>query len=688
MQNTAQSIMEETGLDIQAADDINIVSLRDMEATERLAFIASQQGDLSPYLDSSTLASIGANCMEDYRRDCTDRQDWEDKAKESLKRAKQEPQPEKDWPWKGASNVCYPLLTTASLQFAARALPALIKGDEAISCKVVGSDRGLPMVDPQTGQPVLQVQGMPVAMGPQGPAIMTPQGPQPLPEGMQPEPVWQRAPGAKSARAQRVRDYMNFVLFYRMKGWRNDTDTMLHHLPIIGCGFRKVTYDGQHRSEYVPALRLVAPMSAKSCEESPRLTEVQDGLPLNDIRGLQNAGFYRDVELVEDEDSHGLRTLLEQHCLIDLDEDGYAEPYVVTLDEETEEVLRIEANYGPQDVVMNGEKVVSINRECYYIKYDFFPNLDGGFYGLGLGHLLDSITTIVNNSINQMIDAGTAAAAGGGFIGSGVDLQGAGKRNSNIRYQPGVYRTVNASGSSIRDAIYERTFPGPNPVTFQVLDLMLGAAKDISAIKDVLTGDAKNTGQVGTTMALIEQGLQMFTAIYMRVFESEREEFSKLFRNVGRYADEKAQADYLNILDDPTANIAADFNAEDFDIRPVSDPTSVTRIQKAARAQYLGQFLGAPGVNPQAIIKRQFEAMDVEDIDELMMPPQPPDPMQIKAVEAEIAEKFAGADKDSAAAEKYRADAMAAINKERREDEQQALQALAQGFQMSFNNDR
>lgn len=699
MQNTAKAIMEETGEPIEAVDDIVTITLEDMPSAERLTFIAQHSGDLSPFLSEHQIASISAQCMEDYETDETGREKWRKKAEESLKRAMQEPEPEKVWPWKGASNASYPILTTASLQFAARAYPAIVRGDEAVSCKVVGSDKGLPQLG-SDGQQLMQipegiittVNGAPVLVDPQ-----TMQA-QPIPpealEGIAQaaQPVWQRAPGVKTKRAQRVKEFMNYTIFYRMKGWEKDTDTMLHHLPIIGCGFRKVFFSGGQRSEYVPALKLVAPMDAKSCEQSPRLTEVQEGKSLNDIIGLQRQGFYRDVALVENEDDAGLRCLLEQHCLIDLDDDGYAEPYVVTLDKETQSLLRIEANFSPDDVVLSqtdaGVVVSEIRRECYYVKYDFFPSLDGTFYGLGLGHLLDNITTIVNNTINQMIDSGTAAAAGGGFIASGVDLTGGGKRNSRITFEPGAYKTVNVSGSKLREAMVERTFPGPNPVTFQILEMMLGAAERISATSEVLTGEAKNTGQVGTTMALIEQGLQVFTAIYKRIYGSLKEEFEKLYANIGRYGGEQAQADYLNILDDPAADFAADFDADDFDIRPVSDPSNVTKLQKLSRAQFLGTFLGAPGVNPQAIIRRMWEAADVDDIDELFAEPQQPDPMQVAMAQGQVEKIASEVRKNDATAQKTLADignnqdktAIAAEEQQRR-----TLEGIADRFQQGLD---
>lgn len=662
MQRTAATVMEETGLEIEAVDDLVRLKLDDLPKEERLVAIATAQGDLTPYLSENQLASIGAQCLQDYQSDCTDRGEWCEKAEEALRRAKQEKEPEKAWPWRGASNASYPLLTTAALQFAARAYPAIVKGDEAVSCKVIGSDKGLPEIG-QDGQPLMQVNGAMLVMTPQGPALAGPEGaqliaPEDAEQVMQAaQPMWKRAPGAKTKRAERVKEFMNYTIFYRMKGWEEDTDTLLHHLPIIGCGFRKVFYSNGQRSEYVPALKLVAPMSAKSCEEAPRLTEVQEGQSLNDIIGLQRARFYRDEKLVENENDAGLRTLLEQHCLLDLDDDGYAEPYVVTLDEQTGIALRVEANFGPDDVQLAEDgRVIAIRRECYYVKYDFFPSLDGSFYGLGLGHLLDNITTIVNNAVNQMIDAGTAAAAGGGFIASGVDLTGGGKRNSRITFEPGSYKTVNVSGSKLREAMVERTFPGPNPVTFQILELMLGAAKEISATTDVIVGDAPSNAPVGTTLALIEQGLQVFTAIYKRVFRSLKEEYSKLFRNIGMFGGEQAQADYLNILDDPEADFAADFDSTDFDIRPVSDPSSVTRSQRIARAQFLGTFLGAPGMNPEAIIRRMLEAADVEDMDELFAKPQQPDPMQMALAEQQLRKLASEANRNDAQAQKAIAD--------------------------------
>lgn len=655
---------------LQQADDgleVEALRLADMEPFERIQAIALAVGDISELLTESQLTKIGADCIADYEKDETDREDWRKTVEKAFEAAAQEPSPEKAFPWTGASNVQFPLLTTAALQFAARAYPAIVKGDEVVSCKVVGRDNGRPAMD-QQGNPVPMMQ-----MGPQGPEPVT---------GLdgQPQPQWLVAPGAKSERAGRVREYLNTVVFYRMKGWEEDTDAMLHQLPIAGCAFRKVwTSGGRQFSALVPALKLVAPMSAKDCDSAPRLTEVIESQSHNDVVGGIRAGFYRDVPLVETEED--IRPLLEQHCMIDLDEDGYAEPYIVTLDKDSAQVLRIEPDFAPEDVSLNDEgDVIGINRVSKFIKYDFFPNLEGGFYGTGLGKLLEQISRIVNNSINQMVDAGTAQAAGGGFIGSGVNLQGAGKRSGSVYFEPGEYKTVSASGSAIREAIYERTFPGPSPVTYQVLDMMLGAARDISSVKDVLTGEASNNGQVGTTLALIEQGLQVFTAIYKRIYRSLKAEFTMIYGNVAKYGGEAASRDYQTVLDDPLADFATDFNQGDLDIRPVSDPASVTKMQKMARASFLMQFVSAPGVDPTKIYRRAWEAADVEDPDDLLAPPAPPPQPDPKMM--------AGAEKDMASAEKYRADAAktaAEAQGKALENEVARLEALAKAFGAGAN---
>jgi len=631
-------------------DEMPVEQMVQPSPLQRLAALAQAEGDISSLFSATELGKIGADVVADYQRDETDREEWKDKVERALKAAAQEEAGEKTYPWENAANVKYPMLTVAALQFNARAYPAIVKGDEAVSVKVVGKDAGLPMLGPD-GQPMMQVMtpmgpGQ-VAPGPMGPMALVGNQLIPVTPDMQPQPIWQRPPGFKAARAQRVRDYMNTAMFYRVEGWEEDTDALLLQLPIVGCAFRKVCVksDGKLHISLVPALNLVAPMKAKDVESAPRLTEVIEDVFPYQIADRMASGFYRYVNLKsESDDDQAPRTILEQHRLMDVDGDGVPEPYIVTVDKATNEVLRLESNFSMAEAMRPGTRVTKLY--TYYIKYDFFPHPKGCFYGIGFGHLLEPLTDVVNTAINQLIDAGTAQIAGGGFIAGGVRLQG---NSSRIRLQPGEFKVINGvTGSQLREAIFERTVPQPSVVAFQLLDMMLAASRDIASVKDVITGEASNNGQVGTTLALIEQGLQVFTAIYKRVYRSLKAEFQLVFDVMGHHGVPAMAEDYMNVLDDPQADFQADFNGTDMDIRPVSDPTSVTKMQKMSRAQFLGGFLGR-GLNDQEIYKRMFEAADVEDIDALFPkgPPQP-DPKTM----AEVQDKAAAAGLKQAQTEK------------------------------------
>lgn len=629
------------------AEDVQTV---DIQGLMSLMEFAQADGDISDYLEPETLAKITDQVLDTYEQDKESRAEWAEVATDALKEIAQTKAEEKTFPWPNSSNVKYPLLAHAVMQFNARAYPAIVKGDEAVSCKVVGSDTGMPKLDEQ-GQPLFQFQGMPVAFTEQGPVAVTPQGPMPLPEGGDPEPVWKRAPGDKAKRASRVRDFLNYTIFYRMKGWESETDTLLFQMPAIGCGFRKVWFDGrEHQSRFVPALKLVVNNDAKSLEDAPQITEEIDGIYPHQIMRDIRTGKYRSGVTFDPEEKEP-RLLIEAQCYYDLDDDGVDEPYIVTIDHKSRQLLRIVPDFGPEQVQMAERDVAYIERRKFYVKYEFMPNPEGKFYNIGLAHLLHQYGNVINTLVNQMIDANTAAIAGGGFVASGLKLQGRGQSTS-LRWRPGEYKTVPVAGVALRNGIVERTFPQVSPVMMNLLDLILGAARDIASIKDILTGEGSNNGQVGTTLALIEQGLQVFTAIYKRVYLGLKCEFRLLFDNVAANADEALQAEYIELLDDPAANLVQDFNGRDMDIAPVSDPTSVTRLQKMARAQFLMstmETLLAVGGDAREVLRRVYEAADVDDIDKILPPPPPPGPEQALAMadaEATVRGKVAKAVKD------------------------------------------
>jgi len=629
--------------DLTTAEDQSVFDVPEAsEPVRRLYELAQEPGDISHLLDATTLAQLGSRVVEDYDLDKASRKDWEDRANRALDRAAQEKMEAKTYPWDSASNISYPMLTTAALQFAARAYPAIIKNDEAVQVKVFGTPPEGPAPDVQAAAAQGDPRAEQLIMGARAATARH---------------------TAKKDRAKRVGDYLNYKIFYELTDWEGDTDSLLHQVPIVGLGYRKVWRDddvGMCRAAYVSAMRLVVNQDARTLETAPRITEeIPDVYPYQ-ITGRIRSGVYRDVVLpAMAEDDQAPRLLLEQHRMHDLDGDGLEEPYVVTVDRETRQVLRIEAAFTTDGVKMGGEegseRVVGFHRWMPYTKYEFLPDLKGRFHSIGFGHLLDQLTEVVNTSINQMIDAGHAQVAGGGFISGGMRLQSAGK-TTTLRFRPGEYKVVNVPPGQISGSIYERPFPAPSPVLFQILDLMLGAARDITSTKDVLTGEANSTAPVGTTLALIEQGLQVFSSIYKRIYRGLKHEFVALYELTALYGDAN---DYIEVLDDPAADFAADFAQQGKDILPISDPSVSTKMQAMGKAQLIMQMMGKGG-NDRAILKRALEAFEIDDPEELLPPPATaPEPGP--DVIAKAKRDLASAKKDDATAEKTKVETVEII---------------------------
>jgi chaperonin GroES len=656
----------------QAAAVSSIAEASAPSSADKLKMLAQSSDNIAKAMTDEALAELGVKVVEDYQKDKQSRDEWEKIAEEMLSVAAQDkPVAPKTWPWASSSNVNIPLLTIAALQWNARMYPAAIKGDEAILCKIIGQDNGVSMKGPD-GHPMVMLNGQPTPattafeiqsqQAAAQPPQMGPDGQPVPPQPPQPPPIaWQTPPGAKAARARRVSEYLNTVLFYRMDSWEADSDALMTQLPIVGCAFRKVWYDLRRgpQSAMVPALRLIVNENIRSLDSAPRITEEMPDVYPQEISCQQREGRYLDVDLgVSEDEEDKPRLLLEQLRWADLDDDGYDEPYIVTVDKESNKVLRVESNFSPRDIEWDGDKPVRITPGKFYVKYGFFPHPQGKFYDIGLGHLLKRVGAVIDTCVNQLIDAGNAKVAGGGFISSGLRLQGRAGR-SVLKFAPGEYKTVEASADDLRKAIYERELPDVSPVTFQVLDFIMGFAREIAGIKDVMTGEASNQGQVGTTLALIEQGLQVFNATAKRFFRSAKEEYELLFEKTGRYGGDTLSQDYANVLDDEQADFARDFASDDIDIRPVSDPSAVTKMQKMAKAEYLESKVGiivSLGGDGREIMKRSLEAADVEDIDKILPPPQPqpPSPLEI----AQINKIVATAHKDEALAQKANADAV------------------------------
>jgi chaperonin GroES len=540
----------------------------------------------------------------------------------------------KSYPFDKASNIKYPLLTTAALQFNAKAYPAIVQSDQIVKVKVYGADRD----------------------------------------------------GKKAARAERVSEHMSYDLDCNVPEWEEDTDNLLTVLPLVGTCYRKWWWDIANQRK---RCRLITPGDftvndhVKRLEDAPRLTEEMAFYPSEmQTKKLTGEWLDRDYRENQGDDSSAPEVFLEQHRLLDLDEDGVEEPYVVTVHKVSRKVARIVADFEPEDIkrepteptpVMDAMgqpmigpdgqplmdpgppgQILSIARGSYFIAYKFLPSLDGGFHGTGLGLLLGDITESINTTINMMLDAGHMQALGGGFIGADFRIKGGAQR-----FNPGEWKLANASGSAVKDSIVPMTFPGPSAVLFELLGMLVDAGKEVSSTKDILAENAGKAMTATQTMAIVEKGEAQATAAYKRIYRSLKLEFKLIAKLNQRYT---SAEEYNRFHDDMEAgppqmdpqtgqqmpgppqpvqyDPAAEYDLTDMDIKPVADPSSVTRSQQMGKAQLLLEMSEKQQVNPQAATQRILEAANIEKPEELA--PQP-DPMQQAMFQAELQEKNAHA---------------------------------------------
>jgi chaperonin GroES len=590
--------------------------------------------NIAEMLDEEQLTKIGYDVERGYKIDEKSRDEWKTAADKAMKVALQVRQP-KNYPFEGASNVKYPLVTVAALQFGARAYPAIVDGNRIVKGQVVGDDEGIPDKD-ENDQPRL--------------------------DPMNNEPIWITKPGFKRDKADRVSRHMSYQLLNEMPEWEEDTDVLLHHLPIVGCAFRKVWRSeelGRNKAEMVAAVDLVVNQKARSLDEAPRVTHVLPIYP-QAIEHKKRVGTYLDIDLpaptstdgIDGTDEDAPHTFLEQHCYLDLDEDGYREPYIVTVHKDSCKVVRIVANFDMTEVKDDGKRITMIPKEQYFVKYSFLPDPKGGFYSIGFGALLESLSETIDTTINQLLDAGHLQIAGGGFISSGVRL-----KKSTVTVSPGKYEVVATTGD-IRQQIYNHEFPAPSEVLFNLLGMMVEAAKDITATKDILTGDSGGKVQTATTtLAMIEQGLKVFTAIYKRVYRALKDEFRLLFILNSKYIDEKA---YYTFNDKQEVVQKQDYDLASMDICPVADPSMVTDMQRQAKTQVLLQITENPMLGPlqdgREVLRRVYDTARIEDSGKLLVKapegPSPAEQLQVAAATEEIKNTAADTAKKDAETEK------------------------------------
>jgi chaperonin GroES len=589
---------------------------------DRLIDFAQADGDISHLLTTAKLTELGVKVVREWRIDAGSRQDWLERAQRSLDIAAQEraEEDQREPLFDDGANIYSPLLTIGSLAFAAKASPDLIRGDQVVGIKVL-----TPPVPPQPIQPP-------------PPPPQSPQEAAQLQQAAQQQAMQQTAQAAQrenataqqNARGERVKFYLNYLIFYRMDGWEDETDQLLHEAPVVGAGFKKVYMSSTSLcSDYVSALRLTVHKDTKSIYRCPRLTEDFEVYPY-EIEERILAGRYRRTDLppAPGDDPQKPRKFLEQHRMEDLDGDGLAEPYIVTVDEDTMQVQRVECAFTMDDVMTRDGQVTRIDRWLPYAAFRFLPDMKGGFYGTGYGKLLEPIIDSIDATINQLLDAGTAQIAGGGFIASGVRMQGSGQ-GGVVTFQPGEYPVVNADGATLRESIWERTIPNPSEVSFKLMELMMDWGKNIMSTQDVMTGDAPSTAPVGTTFALQNQALMSYRACFKRMFRGFKDEFRLMYRTLKRGATDRERKEYQELTG---GDFDQDFGGDGTDIQPIADPAVVTKMQKMARNQAtmqlaeseLGQAAGmTQPKQAQKIIKDILGDMDVDEVDAYVGDVQP-----------------------------------------------------------------
>lgn len=625
-----------------------------MELNAKFSLTDLQDSDnINELLDEDDSKAIGQHCVHNFKVDKESRGGWETKMQDAQELALQITK-EKTYPWPKAANIKFPLLTIASLQFASRAYPALVKAPDLVKYRVQGSDPD----------------------------------------------------GAKAARASRISSHMSYQLLEQDEAWEEGQDKAFLALPILGCVFKKSYYDpvkGYNCSAMVLPKNLVVHYYARSLEECERKTEIfqlyEREIRERELRKLFSKNEYGPAPPIEQKDEDKRqgtdapiddkdrpRTFLEQHCYLDLDGDGYKEPYIVTVDKASQKVARIVARYAEitseqsveieeiqKSMRMLAEsidpeggnlqqaqaaeqtllqmqqkiralseekpKVLSISAVEHYTKYSFIPSPDGGFYDLGFGALLGPLNDSVNTLLNQLIDSGSLANSNTGFVSGGSGIKG-----GRIQFKINEFKKIRSVGA-LKDNIYKMDFTPPSPVLFNLLSLLINYAERVGSVTDTMVGENPGQNTPAYNMsAMLEQGLQVFNGIFKRVYRSFRCELRKLYQLNSIYLDSE---EYFAYQDSESKALRVDYTADVKDLIPAADPSAFSSKEKMMKAQAVAERAQmVPGYDPINVEQRFLEAMDIPDSAEayplvqaedgsmqLKFPPQPDPEFEIKRAE-------------------------------------------------------
>jgi hypothetical protein len=587
-----QMMPEEDSLQIElpdAMDDLpEGIELADEQGLEIEAEPYDHGANLAEVLDDSVLGELSSDIQAKFREDLESREDWEEAIAKGLGLLGINYE-DRSAPFLGASGVTHPLLSEAVTQFQAQAYKEML---------------------PSGGPVKTQVLGTPTK--------------------------------ESEAQAQRVEDFMNYQITEIMEEYDPDTDQMLFYLPLTGSTFKKVYFDETKQravSKFVPAEDMVVPYSASDLRTAERVTHVVR-MTYNDIRKLQIAGVYKDVELSSSDDSEdegaiqgradellGLRpnysddsyTLLE--CHVDLDLEGFEDtdmagastgimlPYIVTIDQSSGKVLSISRNFREQDTLKR--------KRQYFTHFKFLPGF--GFYGFGLLHTIGGLSRAATSILRQLIDAGTLSNLPAGFKARGVRI-----RNDDEPLNPGEFRDIDVPGGDLKNSIIPLPYKEPSATLAQLLGVVVDSGRRFAQVADAKIADMNSNAPVGTTVALIEQGSKIISAIHKRLHYAQKQEFRMLAEI---FSENPVPYPYF-VGEVPPDTMQKDFDGR-VDILPVSDPNIFSMAQRLSLAQTQLQLAqAAPDIhNTHEAYRRMYDALDIKNIDAILPPPQQPQPV-------------------------------------------------------------
>jgi hypothetical protein len=565
-----------------------VVTLPPEEGEEEVTEESEQDfyANIAEDIDDKALSQLASDLISEYDSDRESRKDWEDTYRNGLDllgfKYKSTTQP-----FKGASNVTHPLLSEAVTQFQAQAYKELLPSDGPVKTKIVG------LQNEQT-----------------------------------------------EAQAQRVKDFMNFQIMEKMEEYTPEFDQLLFYLPLAGSAFKKIYYDSvleRAVSKFIPAEDLVVPYYATDLKDAPRITHVLKQSE-NDLLKKMAAGFYRQVDLMKPQkkenkiqdkynELEGIKpveskdyiyNVLEMHVDLDLsdyiaenDEDkiNIKIPYVVTIEEGTRQILSIYRNYREGD-----NKFI---RKEYFSHYKFLPGL--GFYGFGLIHMIGGLSRTATTALRQLLDAGTLSNLPAGFKSRGMRI-----RDDDQPIQPGEFRDVDAPGGNIRDQFQLLPFKEPSTTLFNLLGFCVDAGRRFASIADQQVGDGNQAAAVGTTIALLERGSRVMSAIHKRCYYAMKQEFKLLGQIIAEYL--PPEYPYAVYGAERVIKVV-DFD-DRVDILPVADPNIFSMSQRVTLAQTQLQIAQS---NPQLhnlheAYRRVYEALGTKEIPQILKPEQKPFP--------------------------------------------------------------